>query len=75
MGLKFVVGLMVFYLGTKMFIHGGYPTGGYVMLFGLGDLSPIKEQCHYSRNLSLGLVTKAKACKGASQEECERVSR
>jgi hypothetical protein len=25
------------------------------------------------RNLSLGLMTKAKACKGAGQEKCERV--
>jgi hypothetical protein len=28
---------------------------------------------HLCRNLSLGLVTKAKACKGAGQEECGRV--
>jgi hypothetical protein len=27
----------------------------------------------YCRNPSLGLATKAKACKGADQEECERV--
>jgi hypothetical protein len=31
---------------------------------------PSHPQC---RNPSLGLVTKTKACKGAGQEECERV--
>jgi hypothetical protein len=41
MGLAFAPDLVVkFFLGTKMFIHGGFPTCNFVMLFGLKELEP-----------------------------------
>jgi hypothetical protein len=36
MGFTFAFGLMVLLLGTKMFIHGGFPIGSFIMFFSLG---------------------------------------
>jgi hypothetical protein len=40
MGLTFALGLVVLCLGTKVFIHGGFPTYSFVMVFGLGGPRP-----------------------------------
>jgi hypothetical protein len=43
MGLMFAPGLMVLCLGTKVFIHGGFPTCSSIMLSNLGGPHPTRK--------------------------------